>query len=151
MTRTISRRKIIQGSLAMAVWQALGLEARARAASPAASSGQFDGKSTAEEVTAGLDLRGRTALITGCSSGIGQETLRVLVLRGARVYGLAPTLEKAASGCSAALAPGLKGEAVPFACDHTDFPSIVGCAEAVRGLGAPLDIVICNAGINLQR
>src|ERR1700733_914545 len=151
MTRTISRRKIIQGSLAMAVWQALGLEARARAASPAASSGQFDGKSTAEEVTAGLDLRGRTALITGCSSGIGQETLRVLVLRGARVYGLAPTLAKAESGCAAARVPEAKGTAIAFACDHTDFPSIVSCADAVRQRGAPIDMFICNAGINLQR
>ena len=135
----------------MAVWQALGLEARARAASPAASSGQFDGKSTAEEVTAGLDLRGRTALITGCSSGIGQETLRVLVLRGARVYGLAPTLAKAESGCAAARVPEAKGTAIAFACDHTDFPSIVSCADAVRQRGAPIDMFICNAGINLQR
>src|SRR5580698_9262376 len=138
MTRTISRRKIIQGSLAMAVWQALGLEARARAASPAASSGQFDGKSTAEEVTAGLDLRGKTALVTGCSSGIGQETLRVLVLRGAQVYGLAPTLEKAESGCAAARGIGIKGRAIPFACDHTDFSSIVACTDAVLKRGAQI-------------
>jgi NAD(P)-dependent dehydrogenase (short-subunit alcohol dehydrogenase family) len=142
----MGRRSIIQGTVAMATTLMLGLPPRADS-----RVANYDKHSTAEEVTAGIDLSGRTALITGCSSGIGQETLRVLVLRGARVYGLAPTLEKAASGCAAALAPGLKGEAVPFACDHTDFPSIVGCAEAVRGLGAPLDIVICNAGINLQR
>src|SRR5580698_3079894 len=151
MTRTISRRNIIQGSFAMAVSQVLGFDARARDASPAASAAQFDGKSTAEEVTAGLDLRGRTALITGCSSGIGQETLRVLVLRGARVYGLAPTLAKAESGCAAARTTQAKGTAIALACDHTDFPSIVGCADAVRKLGTPLDMFICNAGINLQR
>ena len=33
--------------------------------------------STAEDVTEGLDLGGRTILLTGCNSGIGNETLRV--------------------------------------------------------------------------
>jgi len=41
--------------------------------------------STAEEVTQGLDLAGKTILVTGCNSGLGQETLRVLALRGAQV------------------------------------------------------------------
>ena len=113
--------------------------------------GRFDGHSTAEDVTAGMDLTGRTALVTGCSSGIGQETLRVLVLRGAQVYGLAPTLERAQSGCAAARAPLIKGSAIPFGCDHTDFASIVTCSDAIRKLGAPIDMFICNAGINLQR
>jgi NAD(P)-dependent dehydrogenase (short-subunit alcohol dehydrogenase family) len=147
----IDRRNIIQGAFAIALTEWLSSTARARAASLAASAAQFDKRSTAEEVTAGIDLSGRTALITGCSSGIGQETLRVLVLRGARVYGLAPTLAKAESGCAAASAPGIKGSALPFACDHTDFSSIVTCADAVRGLGTPIDMLICNAGINLQR
>ena len=37
--------------------------------------------STAEEVTAGLSLVGKTMLVTGCNSGLGQETMRVLALR----------------------------------------------------------------------
>ena len=39
--------------------------------------------STAEQVTEGLSLAGQTILVTGCNSGIGQETCRVLALRGA--------------------------------------------------------------------
>ena len=31
--------------------------------------------STAEEVTQGLDLSGKTALVTGCNSGIGYECI----------------------------------------------------------------------------
>ena len=128
------------------------LNSRLRAATGASSAvPRFDRNSTAEDVTAGVDLAGKTALITGCSSGIGQETLRVLVLRGAHVYGLAPTLERAESGCAAARGPGIKGRATPFACDHTDFASIVACADAVQNLGAPIDMLICNAGVNLQR
>ncbi|HJM70861.1 MAG TPA: oxidoreductase, partial [Gammaproteobacteria bacterium] len=34
----------------------------------------FGATSTAEEVTAGLDLTGKTALVTGCNSGLGFET-----------------------------------------------------------------------------
>ena len=37
----------------------------------------FDQKSTAEGVVAGLDLKGKTVLITGATSGLGQETMRV--------------------------------------------------------------------------
>jgi hypothetical protein len=36
--------------------------------------------STAEGVTAGLSLDGRSYLLTGCNSGLGLETLRVLTL-----------------------------------------------------------------------
>jgi hypothetical protein len=47
--------------------------------------------STAEQVTEGLSLGGQTILVTGCNSGIGQETCRVLALRGALVLGTART------------------------------------------------------------
>ena len=55
----------------------------------------FGYNSTAEEVTEGLDLSGKTYLVTGCNSGLGFETTRVLILRGARVFGAARTLAKA--------------------------------------------------------
>ena len=57
--------------------------------------------STAEEVTAGLSLAGKTMLVTGCNSGLGLEAMRVLSLRGARVVGTARTFEKARDACVA--------------------------------------------------
>ena len=36
--------------------------------------------SSAEQVTEGLSLTGKTFLVTGCGSGIGRETARVLAL-----------------------------------------------------------------------
>jgi len=98
--------------------------------------------STAEEVTAGLSLAGKTALVTGCSSGLGLETMRVLRLRGARVLGAARTGEKARAACQA-----LGGDAVPLACELSDPASVRGCVEAVRRLGVRLDALVCNAGI----
>ncbi len=98
--------------------------------------------STAEEVTDGLSLQGRTVLLTGCNSGLGLETLRVLARRGARVLGTARTLEKARAACESA-GPG----AVPLACELSDPASVRACVEAVRAGGERLDALVCNAGI----
>jgi NAD(P)-dependent dehydrogenase (short-subunit alcohol dehydrogenase family) len=111
----------------------------------------FDKYSTAEEVTAGLDLSGKTALLTGSNSGIGLETMRVLVLRGAHVYALARNKEKAQAACNAVSVPGAKGSATAFACEQTDYESVVTCTDAIRALGAPLDMLICNAGLNVPK
>jgi NAD(P)-dependent dehydrogenase (short-subunit alcohol dehydrogenase family) len=98
--------------------------------------------STAEEVTAGLDLSGRPVLLTGCNSGIGKETLRVLAMRGAHVIAAARTLEKARSACDS-----VGGETTPVACELSDPASVRACAAEVIALGKPLDAIICNAGI----
>lgn len=99
--------------------------------------------STAEEVTAGLSLAGKNILVTGCNSGLGKETLRVLSMRGARVLGTARTVEKAREACAevgGALATG-------FACELSDPASVRACVEAVERDGVRLDAVVCNAGI----
>jgi NAD(P)-dependent dehydrogenase (short-subunit alcohol dehydrogenase family) len=95
--------------------------------------------SSAEDVTAGLDLAGRTILVTGVSSGIGKESARVLALRGARVIGTART-EK---GAKDALPSGALG----VACELADPASVRACAARVIEDGAKLDAIICNAGI----
>ena len=101
----------------------------------------FGYASTAEEVTAGLDLSGKTMLVTGVNSGLGLETARVLAMRGARVVGAARTEEKAAEALT-----GIAG-AVPVACELSEPSSVKACVEKVRSLGFALDAVIANAGI----
>lgn len=98
--------------------------------------------STAEDVTAGLTLAGKTVLLTGCNSGIGQETLRVLALRGARVVGTARSLAKAKEACS-----GVAGDTVPLACELSEPGSVRRCVQAVKDAGIQLDALICNAGV----
>lgn len=102
----------------------------------------FDKTSTAEEVLAGLDLTGRTALITGATSGIGLETARVLALRGAHVLVAGRTLDKAREASA-----GIRGRATPLECELEDFDGVAECAARVNQLGVPLDMLICNAGI----
>ena len=98
--------------------------------------------STAEQVTQGLSLAGRTILVTGCNSGIGQEACRVLALRGALVLGTARTQQKAAAACAA-----FPGQAIGYACKLSDPASVRGCVAAVKAAGHRLDAIICNAGI----
>ncbi|HWI72765.1 MAG TPA: oxidoreductase, partial [Baekduia sp.] len=45
----------------------------------------FGFSTTAAEVAAGLDLRGRRAIVTGAATGIGRETARALAGAGAEV------------------------------------------------------------------
>jgi NAD(P)-dependent dehydrogenase (short-subunit alcohol dehydrogenase family) len=108
--------------------------------------GPFDADATAEAVTEGIDLSGKTALVTGCTSGLGFETMRVLAARGAHVVGTGRTLEKAAKACAS-----VAGETTPAGLELSDFSSVVECAESVKALGRPLDIVIANAGISGYR
>ena len=103
---------------------------------------KFNKKSTAEDVTAGIDLSGKNVLITGVNSGLGYETMRVLAARGAHVLGAARTLDKAQ-----AAAESINGEVTPLACELGDFASVKDCADSVKDLDIPLDGLICNAGI----
>jgi WW domain-containing oxidoreductase len=98
--------------------------------------------STAEDVTSGLDLSGRTILLTGCNSGIGEETLRVLTKRGAHVVAAARTVEKARAACDE-----VGGETTPVACELSEPASVQACAARVIGLERPLNAIVCNAGI----
>ena len=103
----------------------------------------FGAKSTAEEVTLGLDLTGKTAVVTGCNSGLGYETMRVLAMRGAHVIGTGRNLEKASKACSS-----VTGKTTPVALELSNFDSIIECADAIAKLSLPVDILVCNAGIN---
>jgi WW domain-containing oxidoreductase len=97
--------------------------------------------STAEQVTAGLPLAGRTILLTGCNSGLGLETMRVLALRGAHVIGAARTLAKAQAACAM-----VGGQTTPIACELSSPASVRACVAELR-TRVRLDALICNAGI----
>ncbi len=86
-----------------------------------------------------MKMEGKTVLITGCNSGIGLSTARLLAEKGARIIGLARTQEKAQN----ALAP-LPGEHVAVVCELSDLTSI---KNAISQIDEELDVIIANAGI----
>jgi WW domain-containing oxidoreductase len=102
----------------------------------------FNKRSTAEDVASTLDLSGKTILLTGCNSGLGFETMRVLAHRGAHILALARNEQVAAQACAR-----IQGQATPFGCDHSDLTSVASCAEAIMASGHSIDAAICNAGV----
>jgi WW domain-containing oxidoreductase len=81
---------------------------------------------------------GKTYVVTGCNSGIGLETARVLNLRGAHVVGTARTADKARAAVP---------EGTGLECELSEPSSVRRCADALRALGRPIDAIIANAGI----
>ncbi|MCW3058821.1 MAG: short chain dehydrogenase family protein [Capsulimonas sp.] len=102
---------------------------------------KFGAASTAAEVIEGIDLSGKTAIVTGGYSGLGLETARALRSAGAQVIVPARDLNKAA----AALA-GIEGVQIePM--DLIDPASINAFAQRFLASGQPLHILVNSAGI----
>jgi 3-oxoacyl-[acyl-carrier protein] reductase len=89
-----------------------------------------------------FDLTGKTALVTGASGGIGGPIARALHGQGAAVV---------LSGTRAAALDALAGElgerASTLICDLGDPAAVDGLVSAAEALGAPIDILVANAGV----
>ena len=85
-----------------------------------------------------MDLAGKTAVVTGASSGLGAEFSKVLVAKGAIVYGLArrhDRLDKLSQSLGAAFRP--------LACDITAETEVRASIGALSGV----DVLVNNAGL----
>jgi NAD(P)-dependent dehydrogenase (short-subunit alcohol dehydrogenase family) len=108
----------------------------------------FGANSTTDDVLAGIDLRGKRVLVTGVSAGLGVETARALAAHGAHVIGAARDLEKAAAALAQVWAAARNGGGVELvSLDLASLASVRACADALVAKGAPLDLVITNAGV----
>jgi NAD(P)-dependent dehydrogenase (short-subunit alcohol dehydrogenase family) len=104
----------------------------------------FGATSTAAEVIAGVDLTGKRAIVTGASSGIGQETARVLAGAGAEVT-LAVRDTAAGEKAASAMAAAEGSPRVRVA--RLDLADRGSVAAFVSGWEGPLHILVNNAGI----
>lgn len=107
----------------------------------------FSASSTAEEVTAGIDGTGLTAIVTGCTSGIGTETARVLALRGVHVIMAVRNVDAGSKIKETFLKdiPNAKVDVMEL--DVSSLASVRHFAWGYMYKGLPLNILICNAGI----
>ncbi|MDN7748999.1 SDR family NAD(P)-dependent oxidoreductase [Burkholderia gladioli] len=105
--------------------------------------------STTDDVLAGVDLRGKRALVTGVSAGLGVETARALAAHGAQVVGAARDLAKARSATEVvrAAAAGNGGGFELLELDLASLASVRAAADALLADGRPFDLVIANAGV----
>lgn len=90
-----------------------------------------------------FNLSGKTALVTGATGGIGGAIARALHAQGATVV-LSGTRESVLAGLAADL--GERAVTAPAnLSDPESVDGLVGAAEAATG--APLDVLVANAGI----
>lgn len=88
------------------------------------------------------DLSGRTALITGGSSGIGLAITRMLSKEGAFVIVLARD-----KGRSEMATASIKGSKMVIAADVRDPVSLSAVADELRKKGMTIDVLVNSAGI----
>lgn len=106
---------------------------------------RFGSGCTTDDVIDGVDLAGRTALVTGVTSGLGRETARTLASAGAAVI-----LASRGTDAVAAVADEIRAQ-IPeadlscVALDLADMSSVRGAAEYLAA--QPIDLLINNAGV----
>ena len=90
-------------------------------------------------------LKGKSALVTGASRGIGQATAELFARHGATVIITARTVKDLRSVAGTIQKSG--GKAIPIAGDITDEVFVKRLFEIIRQKSGRLDILVNNAGI----
>ena len=102
----------------------------------------FKAKTPAMDVIAGIDLSGKTAVVTGGYSGIGTETVRALAKAGASIVVPARRPDAANTALE-----GIDGEIEAAQMDLADLASVRRFAADFEASGRALHVLINNAGI----
>ena len=93
------------------------------------------------------NLAGRTAVVTGAASGIGEATAVLLAAQGAKVALIARRAERLEAIADKIRANG--GQALTVVADITDDASVEAAAARVHDAYGTVDLVVNNAGVML--
>ena len=107
---------------------------------------EFGFSSTADEVLEGKDLSGRTALVTGGYSGLGQETARAMAAKGAHVI-LSGRDATKLSAAADAIAEETGARIDTLICDLASLDSVRKAAAEANERFDKIDLLINNAGV----
>jgi NAD(P)-dependent dehydrogenase (short-subunit alcohol dehydrogenase family) len=107
----------------------------------------FDCESTTDEVIAGIDLHGKTALVTGASAGLGIETARTLAGAGARVVMLARDLGKLETAVAGIRQQQADAKIETQQLDLADLASVRSAADTLLQRFEQIHLLVNNAGV----
>ncbi|MBX7533656.1 SDR family NAD(P)-dependent oxidoreductase [Qipengyuania sp. 1XM1-15A] len=107
---------------------------------------EFGFSSTADGVLADKDLKGRTVLVTGGYSGLGQETARAMAAKGAHVI-LSGRDATKLSATADAIAEGTGAKIDTLVCDLASLDSVRKAAAEANDRFEKIDLLINNAGV----
>ena len=107
----------------------------------------FDRESTVDEVLDGIDLSGRVFVVTGSSSGLGEESARGLASRGAHVAMAAREGVKNAEAVDRIRASVPDADLSIHELDLADLSSVARFAEQAAAVLDRVDVLINNAGV----
>ena len=114
--------------------------------------GTFNRRSTAEEVSAEIDLSGRHAVVTGANTGIGKETARALALRGGSVTMACRDLDKAGAARDELLTANSgigKDQLEVMRLDLGEQAQVRDFAKTFLATSRPIHLLVNNAGVML--
>ena len=112
-----------------------------------ANRGPFDRESTVDEVLDGIDLSGRVFVVTGSSSGLGEESARGLADRGAHVAMAARDPAKNAEAAKRIRGTVPDADLSVHELDLADLSKVARFAEQATNAFARIDVLINNAGV----
>lgn len=92
-----------------------------------------------------FDLKGRVAVVTGCSTGLGVQMAKALANQGAKIVALARRKELI-DAVAADISKEYGVEAIGIACDITDTDKVNAAIDEVLAKFGRIDILINNAG-----
>jgi len=95
-------------------------------------------------------FKGKSVLITGCSSGFGRLTAELLARQGAQVFATMRALPRPEAESLRVLALNERLDLHVIAIDVTSDEQVInGVAEAEMIAGGPIDVLVNNAGIGI--
>lgn len=110
-------------------------------------SGSFGFDTTTDEALEGIDLTGKTILVTGASTGLGKETSRALASKGARVILAARNADKLKEVAAEITESTGNSQLSVLVVDLGNFASIRKAAAEALEMAPTLDVLINNAGV----
>lgn len=94
--------------------------------------------------------KGRVALVTGSSRGIGAGIVQELVRNGMKVVSCARSIDKIQELQQKLKSEGLPGEVIPFQCDLRKEDEILKMFDLIRTKYGGVDLCVNNAGVGTR-